>query len=42
MKNILVVLIFVLLAASSTYSETIKKVEELEKKIESLKKIANL
>ena len=30
MKNILVVLIFVLLASSSTYSETIKKVDELE------------
>ena len=30
MKNILVGLIFVLLASSSTYSETIKKVDELE------------
>ena len=30
MKNIIVVLIFVLLASSTTYSETIKKEDELE------------
>ena len=30
MKNIIIVLIFVLLASSSTYSETIKKEDELE------------
>ena len=30
MKNIIIVLIFVLLASSTTYSETIKKEDELE------------